>query len=166
MTKTEEYILKLTNLKTGELGLLRTHSGQQLDESVEGFDLFSGLWWPLRQESQHAPRREVAWLIAKLYAFSPMTHSHEALLAHKLASFQPKEERAKKRFRQKFDDMLLTPLSKIEPMLQWALTEIASASNKLDWVKLTDDLSAWERERTRWEWALQFLGTEEREEQC
>ena len=48
MTATEQFIGVLTDLKTGELGLLRVHAGQGLDESVVGFDLFSGLWWPLR----------------------------------------------------------------------------------------------------------------------
>lgn len=32
MSATEQYIDVLTRLKTGELGLLRTHAGQGLDE--------------------------------------------------------------------------------------------------------------------------------------
>ena len=60
MTATEQYIEVLTHLKSGDLGLLRTHSGQGLDETVGGFDLFAGLWWPLRQKNERAPRREVA----------------------------------------------------------------------------------------------------------
>ena len=52
MTSTEQYIVNLTQLKEGSLGLLRTHAGRRLDHSLEAFDLFTGLWWPLRQKSQ------------------------------------------------------------------------------------------------------------------
>lgn len=55
MNPTEQFIDTLTQLKTGELGLLRTHAGQRIDESVEGFDLFSGLWWPLHRETSGRP---------------------------------------------------------------------------------------------------------------
>jgi len=72
---TEQYIEYLTRMKAGELGLLRQHAGQGLDETVDGFDLFAGLWWPLRAKSERTPRREVAWLIAKLYAFRPIPRS-------------------------------------------------------------------------------------------
>ena len=155
MTATEEYIEKLTRMKSGELGLLRTHAGQGLDESVDGFDLFTGLWWPLREKSERAPRRQVAWLIAKLYAFRPIPHSPGETLAHQLARCQPNKE--KERFTQRFDRMLTKQLSKIEPDLRWALDLLALKKLKLDWVKLSDDLSIWERESKRLEWAEQFL---------
>jgi len=151
----------LTNLKAGELGLLRTHAGRDLDETVDGFDLFTGLWWPLRAKSAGAPRREVAWLIAKLYAFRPIEHSPRQTFACQLRQCQPNEERAGKRFQQKFDEMLTQPLDKIEPALRWALGLLASKDMKLDWVKLTDDLSFWEHESTRLRWAEQFLNTNE-----
>lgn len=158
MTATEQYLNVLTNLKTGELGLLRTHAGQYLDETVDGFDLFTGLWWPLRAKSAGAPHREVAWLIAKLYAVRPIEHSPGETLACQLRRCQPNEEKARDRFRQKFDEMLTLPLVKIEPALRWALDLIASKGMKLDWVKLTDDLSIWEDESTRLKWAEDFLG--------
>ena len=157
MSETEKYINSLRDLKAGALGLLRTHAGKGLDETVDGFDLFTGVWWPRRQKSQFAPRRGVAWLIAKLYAFCPIEHSQGETLARQLRKCQPREELARKRFQKKFDEMLLLPLDKIEPALQWAIHCIASNDLKLDWVKLTDDLSAWEKESTRLKWAKEFL---------
>lgn len=162
MSATEQFIEILGKLKAGDLGLLRTHAGQGLDESVGGFDLFAGLWWPLREKSQGAPRREVAWLIAKLYAFCPLEQSVGDTLARRMGRCRPKEERAAKSFQLKFDAMLGLPLDRIEPTLRWALDRIASNGQKLDWVKLTNNLSQWERETTRLEWAEQFLGTDER----
>jgi len=160
-TPTEQYVEVLTQLKPGDLGLLRTHAGDNLDESVQGFDLFTGLWWPLRSKSQFAPRRKVAWLIAKLYAFSPIPHSAGDTLACQLRHCKPKENGNQKRFEQKFDQMLLTPLSQIETALQWALKQVADKGKPVDWVRLTDDLSKWEREETREKWAKDFLGDKE-----
>jgi CRISPR type I-E-associated protein CasB/Cse2 len=162
VTPTEKFIKTLGKLKSGDLGLLRTHAGQGLDESVDGFDLFTGLWWPLRQKNERAPKREVAWLIAKLYAFCPVEHSPGDTLARQLVYCLPYKKEEQERFEQKFDRMLVLPLDKIEPELRWALAEIASNKRKVDWVKLTDSLSRWEREITRLKWAEEFLGTDER----
>ena len=154
MTPTEQFIQTLESLKAGDLGRLRNHAGLPLDESVDGFDLFAGIWWPLRQKNQSAPRREVAWLIAKLYAFCPLPQVCRATLAGQLGKL---DERARTRHEQRFDNMLLLPLAQIESALRWALTLIAGG-NGLDWVQLADDLSIWEREGTRLKWAKDFLG--------
>lgn len=166
MSTTEQYISVLTQLKSGDLGLLRTHAGQRLDDTVDGFDLFSGLWWPLRQVSQRAPRREVAWLIAKLFAHRPIPQSPGQILARQLGHYQPRKDPAKARFQQRFDRMLALPLAEIEPALRWALDLVAANSGQLDWVKLTDDLSVWKRETTRLRWAEQYLETNERDTSC
>jgi len=162
MTPTAEYIEVLARLKPGDRGLLRAHARQGLDESVGGFDLFAGLWWSLRAKYENAPRREVAWLIAKLHAYCPIPHSPHDFFARQMRRCQPIEKQASERYRKRFDRMLLLPLRQIEPALQWALDRISASSPKLDWVKLTDDLSIWERETTRLGWAKQFLGTNER----
>jgi CRISPR type I-E-associated protein CasB/Cse2 len=156
MSATEQYVKVLTCLKLGELGLLRARAGKDLSESVDGFDLFAGLWWPLRAKSAGAPRREVAWLITKLYAFRPLPHSPHNTLASQLRRCQPREERERHRFQQKFDEMLTHDLDKIEPAIQWALDTIESSELKVDWVRLTNDLSIWERESTRLKWAKDF----------
>lgn len=166
MTPTEQFIDTLAKLKTGEVGLLRTHAGQGIDESVEAFDLFAGLWWPLRRKNERAPRRGVAWLIAKLYASRPISHASDQTLARQLGLCQPRDEQKKQSFRQRFDGMLMLPLGMIEPALRWALSQIASGSGYLDWVRLTDDLSMWERESTRLKWAEQFLETNEGGKSC
>ena len=166
MTATEQFIASLTRLKAGELGLLRTHAGKTLDETVNGFDLFAGVWWPLRQKSQRAPRRKVAWLIAKFYASYPVSQSSGETLARQLQRYTPNDDRERKRFAQRLDRMLVLTTEEIEPALQWAIGIIASNNGKLDWVKLTDDLSVWERETTRLKWATEYLETRERRKSC
>ncbi|MFA6221114.1 MAG: type I-E CRISPR-associated protein Cse2/CasB [Desulfomonilaceae bacterium] len=166
MSATDQYVEALTHLKAGELGLLRTHAGLGLDESVDGFDLFAGIWWPLREKNERAPRREVAWLIAKLYAFCPIMHSPGDYFACQLGLCQPNDERERRRYQGRFDQLLLLPIGLIEPALHLALDNIASKSPRVDWVKLTDDLSIWERERTRLRWAEQFLQINERTRSC
>jgi len=162
MRLTEEYIERLKLLKEGELGLLRTHAFQRLDESLQAFDLFTGMYWPLREKNQFAPRREVAWLIAKLYAFRPLENSSGETISLQLRRCQPFEEKKQNRFREKFDELLTTPLDSIEMPLRWALNEISSHQNvtsKIDWVKLTDDLSRWESESKRLKWAKEYFNT-------
>ena len=166
MGATDQYIEVLTHLKPRDLGILRTHSGQGLNESVDGFDLFSGLWWPLRQRNERAPRREVAWLIAKLYACCQVTQSRQNGLALQLGRCQPTELRARSRYQKKFDRMLLLPIGQIEPALKWALDWVGSNDLGVDWVKLTDDLSIWDREIIRLKWAKQFLKIKERIQLC
>ncbi len=166
MSSTNDFIMVLQTLKAGDLGLLRTHANKGLDQTVDGFDLFTGLWWPLRQKNQFAPRREVAWLIAKLYAKCPIEHQSDCLFAHQLQRCEPREERARNRFRQKFDELITTPLEQIEPTLRRALQEISSHELKLDWVKLTDDLSFWEQETKHQEWINQYLSINERVQPC
>lgn len=166
MTATQQYIEVLTHLKPGDLGLLRTHAGQGLDESVEAFDLFAGLWWPLRQKNERAPKRDVAWLIAKLYAFCPLEHSPGDTLARQLRRCQPNQDPARERFRKAFDRLLTRPLDQIESTLQWTLTRIASNGGGVDWVMLTNDLWQWQHESTRLRWAEQFLGDNERGQSC
>ena len=157
---TKDYIQTLTILKPGELGLLRTYAGQGIDGSSQAFDLFAGLWWPLRSKNQRAPRREVAWLIAKLFAYHPLPQSDGETLAALLSLYQPRTEPEKDRFLNRFDRMLMQPLTNIEEPLRWALDQIAVNSKGIDWIKLTDDLSIWERDDTRLGWALQFMNKE------
>jgi CRISPR type I-E-associated protein CasB/Cse2 len=159
MTATEQFIETLETLKPGDLGQLRTHAGLPLDESVDGFDLFAGLWWPLRKKNQKAPRREVAWLIAKLYAYRRLPQS-DAPLAVQLGRLKAATDDANRRRQERFDELLMLPLGLIEPALQWAITLIADNGSGLNWVRLTDDLSIWEREETRCEWAKQYMRVE------
>ncbi len=161
MTPTGQYIRNLQNLKPGDLSLLRLYIGKGLEEAVAAFDLFTGLWWPLRQKSPRAPRRSVAWLIAKLYAFCPLEHTPGNIFPVQLAACLPNEQRERDRFQARFNEVLLASLDEIEPNLQWALEVIADNGLTLDWVKLTDDLSVWEREAVRLRWAENFIYAKE-----
>lgn len=158
MTSTEQYIESLASLQYGDLGLLRQHALTGLDDSLEGFDLFSGIWWPLRERNKAAPRREVAWLIAKLYAYCPLPHTPGMHLAASLGSLQPGDEPERKSFRQRYDRMISSSLGEIEPHLQWALLTLKDHGKAVDWARLTDDLSVWERESKREQWTKAFLG--------
>ena len=57
----------------------------------------------------------------------------------------------------------MLPLDKTEPALQWALDTLAAEGRQLDWVRLTNDLSIWERESTRLRWAEQYIEDRGRE---
>lgn len=150
MSQTAAFIRQLENLKEGERSRLRRLAGQPLDRTLHGFDLFTGLWWPLRYESQAAPRRETSWLVAKLYGAFPIPHAQGQTLASLLGRLEPREEHDQQRFRCRFDALLCSPLPVLEPHLRWALALLADAAVRgtfpgIDWVRLLDDLSIWDR---------------------
>jgi CRISPR type I-E-associated protein CasB/Cse2 len=157
---TQEYIDTLTSLKDGDISLLRILARKSLDQTVLGFDLFAGLWWPLQNRNARAPQRDVAWLIAKLYAAFPLQHNDGDNFARQLGRCRPSGDDARDRFERRFDHLLVSPSADIEDPLRWGLDILAGENMSIDWVKLTDDLSIWERESTRLHWIKQFLGEE------
>lgn len=157
MSQTAEFIQRLESLKEGERSRLRRLVGQSLDETLAGFDLFTGLWWPLRQANQAAPRRETSWLVAKLFgAFGvphvPCERGGPTTLAFVLGSCEPlhpacrgaallnsvppEHEPARgqfiaaRRYRRRFDALLGSWLPGLEPHLRWALSAVAEAVEK------------------------------------
>ncbi|MCZ7649508.1 MAG: type I-E CRISPR-associated protein Cse2/CasB [Planctomycetota bacterium] len=167
MSLTEEFIRKLESLKEGERSLLRRHLGKPLHESLAGFDLFTGLWWPLRERAQNAPSRETSWLVAKLFCARSIPHKRRQSnddATHRLATILGRIERREhsgeyeqKRFRDRFDALLCATLDTIEPHLDrtLGLVRVAHGKNKmlvpgLDWAQLLDDLWQWERFEKRW----------------
>ena len=179
MSQTAAFIAQLANDRRfgpGERSRLRALAGRGLDENTPGFDLFTGLWWPLRQKNAAAPRREVAWLITKLFAASAVPHvvanaGAPTLLPQLLGRCEPREPNAQRRFRRRFDAILQTPLSGLEPHLRWAIlvareAVVARRAAGIDWVQLTDDTSIWDRgdehrrnRDVRDIWAEQYLNS-------
>jgi hypothetical protein len=160
MTPTVEFINRLENLKEGERSRLRRLAGQPLNKTLQGFDLFTGLWWPLRATNERTPRRETSWIVAKLYCASSVPHVRPKSgfgpsLPTVLGKCEPRN-RDRSRFRMRFDAVICSPLTDIEPQLQWGLREIAKAVagripqarnvTGIDWVILLDDLSLWDRQ--------------------
>jgi CRISPR type I-E-associated protein CasB/Cse2 len=128
-------------------------TAKSLNEAVRDFDLFTGLWWPLR-DSPRAPERQSAWLVARLYGVFPLRHvqhanNHIALMLGRLEKALPNRFE-RERFRRRFDALLQSSLSESEPHLRWALSGIREALGRkqvegVDWVRLLDDLRLWVR---------------------
>ncbi len=160
MSRTAEYINKLSGLQEGERSRLRRLAGRPLDATLLGFDLFTGLWWPLRAKSPATPRRETSWLVAKLFGAFPVPHiRHDSgagsTLPEVLGRCEPYDDTGRKRFRTRFDALLCSSLASMEPHLRWAMGETyravagrvphAREVKGIDWVQLLDDLSIWDR---------------------
>ncbi len=156
MSQTRAFIHRLETLDEGERSRLRRLAGMRLDKALSGFDLFTGLWWPLRQKNQFAPRRETSWLVAKLFGACPVPnveapHTHLPVI---LGGCEPATDREHRRFRCRFDALLQTPLAALEPHLRWSLSIVADAVHEgrttgLHWAQLLDDLSVWDRDTGR-----------------
>lgn len=179
MSQTPAFIARLTDDRIfgpGARARLRALAGQGLDADTLAFDVFTGVWWPLREKNKTAPRREVAWMIAKLYAAIPVPHVRpDGGKGPALARVLGRRERgireplAQGRFRRRFDELLCAPLGGLEPHLRWALSvardEVtAGRLTGIDWIELTDRLSIWDRgeehrlgQDVRGLWAEQYL---------
>jgi hypothetical protein len=160
MSQTAAYIKRLSDLQEGERSRLRRLAGRPLGAALQGFDLFTGLWWPLRAKSPATPRREPSWLVAKLFGAFRVPHTRSSSgagssLPEVLGRCEPRDDEGRKRFRNRFDALLCSSLSSLEPHLRWALGEIAEAVaghvpqardvEGIDWVQLLDALSIWDR---------------------
>lgn len=155
---TQRFIYNLMKLKEGELGKLRGLAGKELDESLYGFDLFTSIWWPLREK--WAPKRSISWLIIKLYAQFPFEPNNGDTLATKLGYFIPYNENERARYQFRFDNLLNSKVEQLEYHLCWALNTIMkNFSNEINinWVQLTNDLSHWDDENTKIKWVNDFL---------
>jgi hypothetical protein len=72
-----------------------------------------------------------------------------------LGRCEPHNEDDRKRFQTRFDALLCSSLSSLEPHLRWAMGETTRAVaghvpyardvKGIDWVQLLDDLSIWDR---------------------
>lgn len=158
-SSTAEYIANLQQLKDGDKGILRTLQHCPLDETLEGFDLFTGIWWPLRSKNPSAPKREIAWLVAKLFARYPLNQEDGQVLPALLGRIctNLREEKKQLRFIAKFDQLFSQEPGRLDFNLSWALATLKSHHiNSLDWVKLTDDISIWDWESTRKAWVEKF----------
>jgi len=149
---TEEFIRAITDLKTGDLGLIRAMSHKSMDEDMLAFDLFTAIWWPLREKNPRAPKREVAWLIMKLYSAYPIPHQAGAALCSRLREI-PGDSPAGKIL----DYLINLSLDELELPLQDLLRLLKKVNcSSLDWVKLTDDLSGWDFDSVRAGWISDY----------
>ena len=157
---TVDFIASLENLKEGDLGILRKLRGARLDEKLPGFDLFSALWWPLRQKNQRAPKREVAWLIAKLFAEFRFEQREGATLPILMGGICRKLEPKKElpRVLARFDQLASLDIMQMEEPLSVIMGILRKHEQVcLDWVGLTDVLSFWEQEPVKREWSDSFI---------
>jgi len=167
VSATDTFIKRLEDLKEGERSRLRRFAGQALDRALQGYDLFTGLWWPLRAANERTPRREVSWLIAKLFGTSSVPHirpygeigpSFPAVLGV-CEPNDPPEYRQRDRFRRHFDAVISSTLADVEPCMAWGLDEIGRAIagrvphvvgiKGIDWALLLDDMSLWDGQYNR-----------------
>jgi len=147
---TEAYINNLTSLKHGDLGKIR--SMQYMDNDIQGFDLFTSIWWTLREKSPRAPKREAAWLIMKLYAAYPIPHLEGTSLCARLKEIPVPNPAGKI-----LDSLINLSLIELEkPLLSLLRLIYKNSCESLDWVKLTDDISGWDFGYIRSGWINEY----------
>jgi CRISPR type I-E-associated protein CasB/Cse2 len=158
MSQTDDYVAMLNDssmLTISDKNILRSAIGKGPNDSSKAFDIFSGIWWNQRKKSPFAPRREVAWLIAKLFSQFQIPHfrnneESKSTFAVIIGRSEPHDEKEQKRYRNRFEALLQSSLQNIETHLHWGLSLVKNKAelgliHGFDWVQLTDDLSIWDR---------------------
>jgi CRISPR type I-E-associated protein CasB/Cse2 len=150
MNLSNEFIKLLSDLGQQDRAQLRALAQRPIGTTPDGFDLFTGLWWPLRDKHWTAPGKEASWLVAKLFASHPYPQANsESTLAALLGRVKPFDGRDLKRFELRLEALLQSPFSGLEAHLRWALVAIRPLLVKrqargLDWVELLGDLRDWD----------------------
>ena len=67
------FVTALEKLGPDSLSLLRRSTGLSLAESVAAFDLFTAIFWPLR-ERYRGLSRQASWRVATLYPWHPQSY--------------------------------------------------------------------------------------------
>ncbi len=141
------FVLAAAALSHGDWAVLASAAGREMHESPPAFDLFSGLWWPLRRApGVTPPAREVAWLVLKLMATAPPSHRHQAAGAAFLPiSKLPKRQPPGRRDGRKEDSRYPVAFPR-GPRLETSLRQIIHENLRdrkpepVDWAGLCDRL--------------------------
>jgi len=144
MTVSQRYIAKLEALGPGDRGLLRSCADAPLNQDVIGFDLFTALWWALRNETPRVPAREPSWLVAKLFPWNPIIAGRGSV-ATGLARLAPRRPEDYRRQRARFESLLSATGRSLEPPLREAIRRLHNEGVGIDWVSLLDDLTGWDK---------------------
>lgn len=157
----DQYIAKLQSIGIGPLHHLRNATLRDLHEDIESFDLFTGLWWPLRSASAGAPRRRIAWSVAKLQGAVPLRDGRGATFPKLVSSVARRlTQEQRKSLEQRFDALLQADLRAVEAQLSWFLRFLRKhGATELDWGELTNTLSRWELPGYRARWARDYLAS-------
>jgi hypothetical protein len=150
------FVTSLRRLDRSKLLTLRQAAGKPLGAGLASFDIFNGLWRPLRRKRRVG--RGPCWLVATLFPWNSKSGGAGSLGAamRAFAARRANFDQAKRRF-----SLLLASSG---PTADLRLLEtvrlLAEEDLPLDWVRLLRDLSEWYApgrpvQRT---WANDFLG--------
>jgi len=128
-----------------------------MHDCIEAFDLFTGLWWPLRR-GPRVPGREASWLVAKLFPWNPSTVEGGSL-GDVLGQTAPRRREDLLRERRRIDSLLRAQGRPLEACLRQAVCRLNRAGVALDWVQVLQDLTLWDRpwKPTQTKWARDWL---------
>ena len=101
-------------LENRRTGAIRTHAGQG-STNPQPVRPFLGLMVALAEKNERAPRREVAWLVAKLYAFCPFRIAPARPSLAAIGRCRPTKDPQEIRFPEKVRRMLPCRLTTSNP---------------------------------------------------
>jgi CRISPR type I-E-associated protein CasB/Cse2 len=161
MNGSQFFVDALEHLNPTSLSLLRRSTGQSLAESVPAFDLFTAIFWPLR-ERYRGLSRQACWRVATLYSWHPQPFGTDdlGLGLGRLVPFgyRDVDVRERKRQRRWFEALLTSDGAGLDAVLKHAVGRLARHRIPIDWRQLLEDLTVWRSSRhvTQIKWATSY----------
>lgn len=157
----ELFVTALEKLGPDALSLLRRSTGFSLAESVTAFDLFTEIYWPLRERHRGLSRR-TCWQVATLYPWHPQPRgtSDLGLSLARLAplGYRDTDRREREREERRFETLLAAAHTALDAALHDAVRRLARRQIPIDWRQLMEDLTAWQSPDhvTQTKWAASY----------
>ena len=153
------FISQLFVLSAGDKTRLRAMLGRNPCWDVQAGDLFTGIFWPLRQKKLGRLERESCWIVATLFAFNELPGGERAgmdigAVTGHVKSWGFRNDHEKKRAERRFKNLLQMDRAQLALPLAVLIRILRKRNVPVDWTRLLTDLTEWNAEgkpvQARW----------------
>jgi len=154
----EQFVDRLGELSESDLKTLRNAAGGRRGDDVRVYDIFTGLFRPLRRK--HIMVRWAYYLVATLYPWHP-GNGPPANLGAAMRRLRPpsREKDARDRADRRFRRLLDSKGRDLGVRLLECVRMLRREGIPVDWPRLIEDLSQWYRgnHKTQYSWAEEYF---------
>lgn len=155
MNSVADFVSQLGQLSDSEMSHLRQCAGKPMSETVQGFDLFTSIYW--RLDRRRLDKRWL-WLGATMYPWNPLPKG-EGSFGMAWRRIRPGKSEEGNRHDQRMFRIVACGGLDVGPLLFVAIRELRRQGVSVDWTRLITDLHGWSRDggNVQRKWAEDYL---------